>query len=124
MQSAAQPNEILVEIRVPATAPSVAYVKFAQKASGFAIAGVAAVIDKAGKTVRVAITGVAPKAYRAKAVEEELRGASLTTETIAAAATRASDGVETLNDIHASAEFRAHLAIVNTRRALVLAASR
>jgi carbon-monoxide dehydrogenase medium subunit len=124
MQSAVQSNEILVEIRVPVTAPSVAYVKFAQKASGFAIAGVAVVLDKAGKTVRIGITGVAPKAYRARAVEEELRGKSLTNETIAAAATRASDDVETLNDIHASAEFRAHLAIVNTRRALILAASR
>src|SRR6266487_4790950 len=45
MQTALQPNEILCEIRVPKTPRSVAYVKFAQKASGFAIAGVAAVID-------------------------------------------------------------------------------
>src|SRR5260370_15153162 len=40
MQSAVQPNEILSEIRVPKTGKSVAYVKSAQKASGFAIAGV------------------------------------------------------------------------------------
>src|SRR6266478_1009623 len=40
MQSAVQPNEILCEIRVPVTPKSVAYAKFAQKASGFAIAGV------------------------------------------------------------------------------------
>jgi carbon-monoxide dehydrogenase medium subunit len=124
MQSAVQPNEILVEIRVPTTAKSVAYVKFAQKASGFAIAGVAAVVDKPGKTVRVGITGVARKAYRASAVEEALRNKTLDARVIAEAANRASDEVETLNDIHASAEFRAHLAIVNTRRALELALSR
>ena len=124
MQSAVQPNEILVEIRVPTTAKSVAYVKFAQKASGFAIAGVAAVTDKAGKSVRVGITGVAAKAYRATAVEEALQGAALTRDAIAAASEKAADGVETLNDIHASAEFRAHLAIVHTRRALEFAVER
>ena len=124
MQSAVQANEILCEIRVPTTGPSVAYAKFAQKASGFAIAGVAAVVDKANKRVRVGITGVAPKAYRPTSVEEALHGAILTPETIAAAAEKADEGVETLNDIHASAQFRAHLTRVNTRRALSMAASR
>jgi carbon-monoxide dehydrogenase medium subunit len=124
MQSAVQSNEILVEIRVPVTATSAAYVKFAQKASGFAIAGVAAVVDKPGKSVRIGITGVSSKAYRATGVEEALRGKVSTDEAILAAAEQAADGIETLNDIHASAEFRAHLAIVNCRRALQLAASR
>jgi len=124
MQSAVQPNEILIEIRVPVTPKSVAYVKFAQKASGFAIAGVAAIVDKSGKTVRVGITGIASKPYRATEVEDALRGEPLTSETIAAAAEKATDGIETLNDMHASAEFRAHLGVVHTRRALELAASR
>jgi CO/xanthine dehydrogenase FAD-binding subunit len=48
----------------------------------------------------------------------------LTKQLIAEAAAKAAEGVEALNDIHASAEFRAHLACVNTRRALELAASR
>ena len=124
MQSAVQPNEILIEIRVPVTPKSVAYVKFAQKASGFAIAGVAAIVDKSGKTVRVGITGIASKPYRATEVEDALRGEPLTSEAIAAAAEKATDGIETLNDIHASAEFRAHLGVVHTRHALELAASR
>jgi carbon-monoxide dehydrogenase medium subunit len=123
MQSAVQPNEILCAIRVPSTDSSIAYVKFAQKASGFAIAGVAAVVNKQAATVRIGITGVAPKAYRATGVEEALRGQSLTSESIAAAAEHAADEVETLNDIHASADYRAHLALVNTRRALELASS-
>ena len=124
MQSAVQPNEILVEIRVPATGSSVAYVKFAQKASGFAIAGVAAIVESRSKTVRVGVTGVARKAFRATGVEDALRGKALTSANIAAAADKADEGIETLNDIHASAEFRAHLTQVNTRRALERAATR
>ena len=124
MQSAVQSNEILAEIRVPVTPKSTAYVKFAQKASGFAIAGVAAVVDRAKRTVRIGVTGVAPRAYRAAGVESALRGREISAESIREAAGKASDGIETLNDIHASAEFRAHLAIVNTRRALELAVSR
>src|SRR5246127_4937636 len=65
LTSAVQPDEILKFIRVPVTAKTTAYVKFAQKASGFAIAGVATVVDKARKDVAIAVTGVAPKVYRA-----------------------------------------------------------
>jgi carbon-monoxide dehydrogenase medium subunit len=124
MQTAVQSNEILCEIRVPTTAKSVAYVKSAQKASGFAIAGVATVVDKARRTAAIGISGVAAKPYRAAAVERALGGNALTMETAAAAAAKAAEGVDPLSDIHASAEFRAHLAQVNTRRALELALSR
>src|SRR5215471_13109763 len=58
LTSAVKPDEILKFIHVPGTAKTVGYVKFAQKASGFAIAGVAAVLDKARKSVAVAVTGV------------------------------------------------------------------
>jgi aerobic carbon-monoxide dehydrogenase medium subunit len=124
MQTAVQSNEILCEIRVPTTAKSVAYVKSAQKASGFAIAGVAAVVDKAKRTAAIGISGVAAKPYRAAAVERALGGNALTMDTVATAAAKAAQGVDPLGDIHASAEFRAHLAQVNTRRALELALSR
>ena len=124
MQTAVQPSEILCEIRVPTTPKSVAYVKSAQKASGFAIAGVAVVADKAKKIATVGVTGVAPKPYRAFEVETALRGNALTREAVAAAATKAAAGIDPLNDIHASAEFRAWLAQVNARRALELALSR
>jgi carbon-monoxide dehydrogenase medium subunit len=124
MQSAVQSNEILVEIRVPTTLRSVAYEKSAQKASGFAIAGVAAVIGTRGKGARVGISGVAAKPYRATAVESALEGKELTVASIREAADKAADGAEPLNDIHASAEFRAHLAEIHTRRALEWALSR
>ena len=121
MQTALQANEILTEIRVPITAKSVAYVKFAQKASGFAIAGVASWVDKKAKTVHIGITGISAKPYRATAVEESLRGRALTPPLIAEAARKAVQGADPLNDIHASSAFRAHMAEVNTRRSLELA---
>jgi aerobic carbon-monoxide dehydrogenase medium subunit len=124
LTSAVEPGEILTTIRVPVTAKTVAYVKFAQKASGFAIAGVAALVDKVRKDVAVAVTGVAAKAYRAAGVESLLRGVELLPTTIAAAALKAADAVDPLSDIHASGEFRAHLACVQTKRALELATSR
>jgi aerobic carbon-monoxide dehydrogenase medium subunit len=124
LTSAVVAGEILTSIRVPVTAKTVAYVKFAQKASGFAIAGVAALVDKSRKEVAVAVTGVAATAYRAAGVESALRGSDLSTSTIESASLMAAEGVDPLSDIHASAEFRAHLACVQTKRALQLAASR
>lgn len=124
LTSAVEPGEILKSIQVPVTAKAAAYVRFTQKASGFAIAGVAAVLDKVRKVAAVAVTGVAAKAYRASGVESSLRGVEFSAPAIAAAAEHAADGVEPLSDIHASAEFRAHLARVHTKRALALAASR
>jgi len=123
LQTAIAPDEILTEIRVPATAKTVAYEKTEQKASGFALAGAAVVIGADG--VRVGITGVAAKAYRATGVEHALAGQRTpSAAAIAAAAAHAADGVSALGDIHASPEFRAHLAEVNTRRAIERAIAR
>lgn len=117
LQTTLATDEILVEVRVPLTARTVAYVKTEQKASGFALAGVAVVIGSA--RTRVGITGVAAKAYRAVAAEHILEAQRpLTQEAIVLASTHAADGVDPLGDIHASPEFRAHLAQVNTRRAI------
>ena len=117
-----QANEILVSITVPVTGKAVAYAKYAQKASGFAIVGVAVRAD--GGAVAVGITGVGTKAYRAAGVEKALSGQPLKTESIASAARHAAEGVDALGDIHASAEFRAHLAGGYSKLALELAASR
>jgi carbon-monoxide dehydrogenase medium subunit len=123
LQTAIGPDEILTEIRVPLTAKTVAYEKTEQKASGFALAGVAAVVGPDG--IRIGITGVAATAYRAVAVEQALAAQrSPGAAAIAAAAAHAADGIEPLGDIHASPEFRAHLAEVNTRRAIERALAR
>ena len=108
-QSGLDRHEILTAIRVPATARTVAYEKFAQKASGLALCGVAVVKDR---EMRIGITGVASKAYRAVAVEKRFAQGS-TDASLAAV-----DGIDVMGDIHASAEFRANLARVCTARAL------
>lgn len=130
MTTAAQPDELVVAVMVPAAPPrsGSAYLKIANPASGFAIAGVAAGLrlDDAGRLagVRVGVTGVASSAYRATAVERALDGRDPTDDAIAAAAGGAADGVEANDDFHASAEYRLHLARVLARRALVAARDR
>ncbi len=123
-------DELLVAIRVPTVSPATgtAYIKVPQKASGFALCGVAAVVrvdqNNLCQKVAVGITGVAPTPYRAKAVEAALRGQTLEAQTIADASAKAAEGIDPLEDIHASAEYRAHLARVCCRRAIETALSR
>ena len=121
-------DEILTEIRVavPDGNTTGTYLKLHQVASGFALTGVAAVLTKSGdvcQNLAVGITGVSDVPYRASDVESELIGKALTTDNIAAAAEKAADGVDVLEDIHASEAYRANLAKVYTRRAIEGAAS-
>ena len=99
-----------------------------QAASGFAIVGVAAQLEMDGGTcqsVRIGITGLAPKAYRAAAVEAALAGAALDDVGVSAAAAKAdADASDAMGDIHASEEYRRHLARVFTKRAVQTAAGR
>jgi carbon-monoxide dehydrogenase medium subunit len=118
LETAVGAGEILCGLRVRPTGPTVAYVKTEQKASGFALCGVAVVVDNDNAEVRIGVTGVAPVPYRARAAEQALRGHELNADVIAAAAALASEGVDPLSDIHASGEYRLHLAAVNTRRAI------
>jgi carbon-monoxide dehydrogenase medium subunit len=124
-----RPGEILSQIRIPVIAPRVglAYCKLHQPASGFAIVGVAARLSvSSGKIddIAVAITGVAPKAYRAEAVERFLSGKKASADLLAEAAEHAADGADPLSDLHASAGYRRAMAAVFTRRALLTAFSR
>src|SRR5947209_15083044 len=110
MQTALRPGEVLRAIRVRPTGKSVAYVKTEQKASGFALCGVAAVVDRGANRVAVAVTGIAPTPFRAGQVERALEGSPLTADRIAEAARAAATGAQLLSDMHGSAEYRAHLA--------------
>lgn len=126
MSTALEPGEILVEIRIRARREPerrVAYRKVKQSASGFAVAGVAVVLefapDRRVERGAIGITGVADHAYRAAGAEKALAGRILDLHSIRAAAALATDGVtEPLSDIHASGEYRLHLARVHTERAL------
>jgi aerobic carbon-monoxide dehydrogenase medium subunit len=116
-------DELLTEIRIPAQPPSagMAFRRLEQRASGYSIVGVAAVVGRtAGSvtTARIGITGVGDVAYRATAVEAALIGTSGDAEAIAAASSHAADGITVGSDIHADAEYRAEMARVETRRAI------
>jgi len=130
LTTALDQGEILREIRIniPSGRLGQAYLKVPQPASGFAVVGVAVNLtrDQSGKcnSASIGITGVASKAYRARAVEQALTGSALDDEATAAAATHATDGVSVNGDLYASDAYRRHLAQVYTRRAIEAAASR
>lgn len=126
--TALEADEILTEIHVavPAENTTGTYLKLHQVASGFALTGVAAVLTTSGdicENIAVGITGVSDVPYRASEVESALAGRALTADNIAAAAEKAADGVDILEDIHASEAYRSNLAKVYTRRAIEGAAS-
>lgn len=130
LTTALAPDEILTEIRLPALPPRTGadYQKLANQASGYALVGVAAVVslDEAGRcaAVRVGITGASETARRASGTEEALRGATPDEATIAAAAERATEGLDPLDDLHAPADYRLAVTKGLTRRALRAAAER
>jgi carbon-monoxide dehydrogenase medium subunit len=125
-ETALEPDELLLEVRLPGGRDDLgsAYRAIEQPASGYSIAGVAAIIgarsgDRWG-FCNVAVTGVGEHAYRASAVE----AAILDGATFADASRHAVDGVTVASDIHADAEYRAHVATVQVRRALEAATAR
>ena len=74
--------------------------------------------------VRVGVTGLASKAYRAANVETLLAGTAGSAEDIRKAAAVVADGVDANSDLFASADYRAHMARVYAARALTAALSR
>jgi carbon-monoxide dehydrogenase medium subunit len=107
---------------------SAAYAKLYQRASHFAIVGVAAALemnDGSIRSSRIGVTGAGPHAVRLTNVEEALAGKSLSKATIESTARLAPPGVEEVNsDIHASAEYRRAMIAVFTERALTRAMAR
>jgi carbon-monoxide dehydrogenase medium subunit len=113
--TALEPDEIITKISFP-IAKKAAYQKFKHPASGFALVGV--FVSKRGSDIRVAVTGAGSNGvFRVPAFEEALkkRFSPKSIEGIAVPA----DGMN--SDIHASAEYRAHLVGVMARRALAAA---
>jgi carbon-monoxide dehydrogenase medium subunit len=80
--------------------------------------------DNTIQQVAVGITGVDNKAFRARATEAALHGQAATEAAISQATAQATDGAEALEDIHASADYRLHLARVYAKRALLQAVER
>ena len=124
-----QPGEMIRELIVPVEdkRTGTSYQKVPQPASGFALVGVAARIrQNAGKIgfVRIGVTGLSNCSYRAAAAEKALEGKAASAADIRAAAALVSQGVDANSDLHASADYRKHLAAVYAERALQTALSR
>lgn len=123
-------TELITEISIPGAPPRTgsAYLKFANKASHYAIVGVAAVVtlDSRGacQRVRIGVTGAGSKPVRARSAERFLTGKEPTDRNLRQAAQRASAGIDFLSDLHGSAEYREHLTHVFTGRALEQALGR
>lgn len=110
-ETALEPDEIVVAVHFPKP-DRAGYAKFPNPASRYAMVGV--FVAQRGTEVRVAVTGAAPCVFRVAAMEEALaKGFD------AAALDGLAVDADGLNgDIHASAEYRAHLVGVMAKRAV------
>ncbi len=107
-------DEIIVSVSFPIPQKA-AYVKFKQPASRFALVGV--FVAKFAAGVRVAVTGSASHVFRVAALESAL--SANWSAAAAKAVTVPADGLS--SDLHASAEYRAHLIPVLAARAVTQA---
>jgi aerobic carbon-monoxide dehydrogenase medium subunit len=105
------PQDVLTEIRVPAVSDGT-YLKHVRRSQDWATVGVAAA--RVGDRVQVGLTSMGATPLRARAVEDAVAGGASPAE----AAEHAADGADPPTDASGSADYRAHLARVLTRRAL------
>lgn len=125
--TAMKDDELLIDVVLPAPPPraGMAYVSVEQQASGYALAGAAALVTRSRKTVKTAVvgvTGVADHAFLADV--SGVVGTHADPASLDAATARLTDGLDVNNDIHASAAYRAHLARVVVKRAIATAYGR
>ncbi len=124
LQTALQPDELLVEVSFPRlTGWGFDYQKFQRVAQAWAIVGVAAAVRRENGSIaeaRVGLTNMGSIPVRARRTEAALAGAGL--DAIRSAAESAAEGTNPAADLSAQPDYRRHLARVLTRRALETAA--
>jgi carbon-monoxide dehydrogenase medium subunit len=118
-----EPGEIIREIVVPVeeAGTGTSYQKNVQPASGFAIVGIAVRVRRSGGKItlaRIGVTGLSNIGYRAAAAEKALEGTAGSPEDVAKAAGLVSQGADANSDLHASSDYRKHLAAVYAARAI------
>jgi aerobic carbon-monoxide dehydrogenase medium subunit len=122
-------NEVLTAIRVPSwpAGHGYAFEEFARRHGDFAIvsAAVLVLVDAAGRIARAAVTlgGMGTAPVRAGELEAALTGRVPDADFLRQAC-EICRGFEALDDVHAPASYRQHLATVNSRRALEKAYAR
>ena len=107
-------DEVITAVSFPKPAKA-GYMKFPNPASRYAIVGV--MVAQTGGGVRVAVTGAGPCVFRLPDFERALAG-NFSADAIKDLSVR-QDGLN--SDIHASAEYRAHLVKVMAKRAIAAA---
>jgi len=112
--TALEPGELVLRIHFPRP-ENCGYIKFANPASGYVTAG--AFVARGSAGIRVAINGAGPVVFRFPEAEARLSGDF----SVAALDGLTLPAVGLNSDIHASAAYRAQLAVVGTRRALTIA---
>ena len=110
-ETALKVNELVVDVRFPIPKRA-AYMKFPNPASRYAVVGV--MVAEQEDSIRVAVTGAGASVFRVPEMELAL-GANFSPEAIEDIAVSA-DGLN--EDVHASAEYRAHLITVMAKRAV------
>lgn len=121
-------DELLLDIVLPPLpkGAGTAYLSQDQAASGYALAGAAAIVARTRKTVSravLALTGVGEMSLLVTATDQ-LVGTKGEPEVLARVAAASVEGLEIQGDIHAPAPYRRHLAQVIIRRALAKALER
>jgi CO/xanthine dehydrogenase FAD-binding subunit len=126
-----EPDEMLVEVALPPPVPKTgwAFLEVARRHGDYAQVGIAArvTLDESGRCreARLVYLSVGDGPVEAREAARMLAGTEFSDEAIAAAADKASrDEMDPTGDIHASADFKRHLARVLTGRALRQAWSR
>jgi carbon-monoxide dehydrogenase medium subunit len=126
LETSIGPHEVLTEVRMPALDGwGWGYEKFNRRSEDWAMVAVSAVVKASDRTcedVRVGLTNMGSTPLRAAAVEQALRGQTLSASNVAAAAEHAADGTDPPADLHATSDYKRHLARVLCRRALERAA--
>jgi carbon-monoxide dehydrogenase medium subunit len=129
MTPAIEPNELVVGVRFPLWPNNrgYAFIEFSRRHGDFAITSAAALIeaDAAGKLSRVSVTigGMGTAPVRARELEQALLGQAPNKELFGDAC-ESCRKLEAIDDVHAPASYRQHLAAVLSRRALEKAHAR
>jgi carbon-monoxide dehydrogenase medium subunit len=124
--TAAEPDEMVVEIRFPRAAPRAALTEFAQRQGDFAIVAAAVdldIVDGAWKRGRVVLGGVDPLPFTVDGLDA-YAGRTVDDNTWQEIGEIAAEQINPSSDGHGSADYRRKLTATLVRRALAEAASR